>query len=286
MKQALCLIAILAASTSNPVQALCASSACPSSTSYFRKLAILDSSYNEANSHEIWLGEWTYGLAIACWKPITGGTYTCSLLADQQTGSSFASLSAHSYFCAGGGNDRVRVLTGAQTFVPDGNPANTMYSFPFSGYDLDVLGNAGNDTLGGVALPLQFTCGSGVGNIALCGGDGNDTLVWFGLTADGWTGHDAIVSTCGGFGADAYGYTGCDRTSEINYQDTATLVDGEGNNDCIEVDSFYSTMYASWTCGFGTDDRSPHYAQATNNCESYISRCNGSAGRLFWCDVD
>jgi hypothetical protein len=286
MKRTILLAVVFIASASAQVHALCASSGCPSSTSSFRRLTIIDSLYNESNSHEIWLGEWISGLAIACWRPVTGGTYTCSLLVDQQTGSAFSNLAARSYFCAGAGNDVVRVLTGAQSFVPDGISVNTMYAFPFAGYDLDVLGNSGNDTLGGVALPLQSSCGSGVGNVSLCGGDGNDTLVWFGLAADGWTGHDAIVNTCGGFGADAYGYSGCDRTSNINHQDTATMVDGEGNNDCIEVDSFFPTQYASWSCGAGSDDRSPHYAQAANNCESYISRCNGSAARLFWCDVD
>jgi Ca2+-binding RTX toxin-like protein len=136
----------------------------------------------------------------------------------------------------GGGVDRIRLDGGAGDDSMVIGPEDDSYAITPEispiGYPLELLGGAGNDSLGGSVGPDTLLGGDGddvltggPANDSLDGGAGNDTLRGNGGndTLTGGAGADAIV---GGAGADHFRASAADDLGDIKDQTGDDIVEG------------------------------------------------------------
>lgn len=187
--------------------------------------------------------------------------------------------------CTGGGNDTVKVLAAGETFSCRflGLPI-TMTSWRYSGYELAIYGQSGNDTITGAD-----------GRDQLCGGSGNDKLFGRldinelngGVGDDDLTGGPDIDYLFGADGDDVIVDTGTGgyRNACDDFSPTPSRIEGGNGNDCIQLPpasepgwcygqqepcgpSFGNVCHAGLWCGAGSDRIDASSTNFGRDCEA------------------
>lgn len=175
------------------------------------------------------------------------------------------------HFCAGPGNDTVRVITTTETC---GN--GVLEPLAYNGKRLVLYGQDGNDKLAG-GVGVDELCG-GEGDDTMRGGDGADRLLG-GRGRDRMAGGPGLDTLLGGPDNDCL-YGGAQGALDGVFDQ----MDAEGNgppggagaNECVEEDSPRNMVSPSATCGEG-------FGENSGNRTFPVPGCGGNSGDT--CDL-
>lgn len=240
---------------------------CPASSSsnhVFDTIVVFGSPLDMSDDNVIRLGTDSAGNLQACVQLCDAGcSWHMTPLHDPEhdSGDPIEDMEGNSTFCAGAGADTITVQS--SNFDCGGT---TLYPMVFNSFSLSILGQQGNDDLGGGYY----------GTTHLCGGPDVDELsgCFSGGSHDGWTDRDRLY--CGGMTSGAFeqwGFSGNDYIYSYAYSAFTNTIEanGEGDDDCILLYNYDTT---DLDCGGHSDGDSTNVSPRPATCENTVSSCS------------